>query len=334
MDMDVRKTVKYIVSIAVAVVLVYFSFRGVDWKDFMGSIRSCRWEWIVYAMLFSILSFVIRSERWRRLMLPIDGKIGVLTTYNAVCIGYLANFVFPRIGEVVKCGVVSRRQAAIAGNKEGKLYNFDKYVGTVVMEKTFDILSVMALFAILLVAWWEKFGAFFTEHILSPASQRNYGGLLLTLAIIALVVGAVILVVHLRDKYSFCGKIYNFINGLWTGFKGCFTSKGGFSFLVYTIALWLSYIMMSYCIIRSLPFLDTMGFVDAMFVCAAGGLGWIVPAPGGIGSYHFIVALALSSIYGIAWESGLLVATLNHGAQAVTMVVCGIVSYFVEMLRK
>lgn len=334
MDMDVKKTVKYIVSIAVAVVLVYFSFRGVDWNGFFSGLSSCRWAWVVGAMLFSILSFLIRSERWRRLMLPFDSKIGVRTTYNAVCIGYLANFVFPRIGEVVKCGVGSTRQSKVAGSSEGKLYNFDKYVGTVVMEKTFDILSVMALFAILLVAWWHKFGTFFTQKILSPLEERNFAGLVWVVLAIAVIILAIYLLRRFRDRSPFCAKVLKFISGLWTGFKSCFSTKGSSVFLIYTIALWLSYIMMSWCIIRSLPFLDSMGFVDAMFVCAAGGLGWIVPAPGGIGSYHFVVALALSTIYGVNWETGLLVATLNHGAQAVTMVLCGAVSYFDELLRK
>lgn len=332
--MKVKQVIKYVISVAVAALLLYFSFRGIDWADFGKSLKECRWEWIAYAMAFSILSFWIRSERWRKLLLPLDGGIKPITTYNAVCIGYLANFAFPRIGEVVKCGVVSRRQAKADNDSNGKLNNFDKFVGTVIMEKTFDILSVLALFAILLIAWWQKFGAFFTEKILAPMKENNYTSLIWVVLAIAIIAALVVLLKHFSDRSPFCAKILKFMKGLWAGFKSCFTSKGSLVFLIYTIALWLSYIMMSFCVIHALPILDGLGFVDAVFVCAAGGLGWIVPAPGGIGSYHFIVALATSTIYGISWDTGLMVATLNHGAQAITMLGCGIISYVVELLRK
>lgn len=332
--MNVKKAIRYAVSVAVAATLLYFSFRGIDWADFGKGLRECRWEWVAYAMAFSILSFWIRSERWRRLLLPLDGGIRPVTTYNAVCIGYLANFAFPRIGEVVKCGVVSRRQAKNAGDANGKLNNFDKFIGTVIMEKSFDILSVLALFAILLIAWWQKFGAFFTEKILPSGSGDNYSVLIWVALALAVFAVLTMLLKRFSDRSRLCAKILDFLRGLWIGFKSCFTSKGGFVFLICTIALWLSYIMMSYCIIHAFTLLDGLGFVDAVFVCAAGGLGWIVPAPGGIGSYHFIVALATSSIYGISWDSGLMVATLNHGAQAITMLGCGIISYVFELLRK
>lgn len=330
--MKADKTVKYLISLALAVILMYFSFKGVDWAAFLAGLKECRWLWVVLAMLMSIVSFVIRSERWRRLMLPIDNGIRPLTTYNAVCIGYLANFVFPRIGEIVKCGVVSRRQAASAGGK-GSLNNVDKYLGTVVMEKSFDIVSVFALFAILIVARRQKFGAFFMDNVVSPIVSRGWSAVIWVLSI-ALVVAVIVLAIwKMRGKNALLGRISSFLKGLWEGFRICFTSKGGFVFLLYTVALWTSYTMMSWCIIRSLPVMDAMGFVDAMFVCAAGGLGWIIPVPGGFGAYHGVVALAVSSIYGLSWETGILCATLNHEAQAVTMLLCGIISYFVELSR-
>lgn len=330
--MKVNKTVKYLISVVLAVILMYFSFKGVDWTAFRAGLDECRWLWIVLAMFMSIVSFIIRSERWRRLMLPIDSGIKPLTTYNAVCIGYLANFVFPRIGEIVKCGVVSRRQAEENGDK-GSLNNVDRYIGTVVMEKSFDIVSVFALFAILMVARWHKFGAFFMDNVVSPLTSRGWASLIWVLAAFVIVAVIVSVIWKMRGRSALLGKISSFMKGLWEGFRICFTSKGGFVFLLYTIALWTSYTMMSWCVIRSLPIMDGMGFVDAMFVCAAGGLGWIIPVPGGFGAYHGVVTLAVSSIYGLSWETGILCATLNHEAQAITMLVCGLISYFVELSR-
>ncbi len=84
----------------------------------------------------------------------------------------------------------------------------------------------------------------------------------------------------------------------------------------------------------ALPELDGLNAVDALFLMVAGSLGWLVPVPGGFGAFHFIVSLALSTIYGIPFESGIIFATLSHESQAVTMVLCGGVSYVYETFKK
>ncbi|MDD4638831.1 MAG: UPF0104 family protein, partial [Bacteroidales bacterium] len=56
-------------------------------------------------------------------------------------------------------------------------------------------------------------------------------------------------------------------------------------------------------------------------------LGWVVPVQGGIGAYHFIISLALTSIYGISQTTGIVFATISHESQALTMIVCGLASF-------
>ena len=97
-----KKLIKYILSIGAAVILLYFSFRGVNWNDFMESLRNCRWGWIGVAMLAGVISFWLRALRWRELLLPIDPDTTRKATFNAINIGYLANLVLPRIGEFVR----------------------------------------------------------------------------------------------------------------------------------------------------------------------------------------------------------------------------------------
>ena len=101
------KPFKYVISLAVALVLMWFSFRGVKWDDFIAGLRSCRWEYILLSMAAGIVAFYLRGLRWRELLMPIDPSIKRITTFNAVNIGYIANFVFPRIGELVRCGIIA-----------------------------------------------------------------------------------------------------------------------------------------------------------------------------------------------------------------------------------
>jgi hypothetical protein len=83
-----------------------------------------------------------------------------------------------------------------------------------------------------------------------------------------------------------------------------------------------------------LPFLEGLDLIDALFLSLVGGLGFAVPVPGGIGAFHFIISLALSAVYGIPMEMGIIYATLSHTSQAITQILFGLGSYASESLRK
>ena len=65
-----------------------------------------------------------------------------------------------------------------------------------------------------------------------------------------------------------------------------------------------------------------------------GGIGFAVPVPGGIGAFHFVISLALSAIYDVPVELGIVYATLSHTSQAITQIAFGAGSYIYEALRK
>ena len=57
--------IKYLLSAAVACFLLYFTFRGVKWDDFITGIKSCRWGYILVSMAAGIAAFWFRGLRWR-----------------------------------------------------------------------------------------------------------------------------------------------------------------------------------------------------------------------------------------------------------------------------
>ena len=158
------KIIKYLLSAAVACFLLYFTFRGVKWDDFITGLGSCRWGYILLSMAAGIAAFWFRGQRWREILLPIDGSIRRITTFNAVNIGYIANFVFPRIGEFVRCGFITRNSGTESVDADGmrrKKASYDKVLGTVVLERSWDMLTMMIFLVALLVFKWKDFGNFF-----------------------------------------------------------------------------------------------------------------------------------------------------------------------------
>ena len=50
MKKNFSKIIKYLLSALLAGILLYFSFREVEWADFVAGLKDCRWEYILLSM--------------------------------------------------------------------------------------------------------------------------------------------------------------------------------------------------------------------------------------------------------------------------------------------
>ena len=88
-------------------------------------------------------------------MLPLNPNITRKEAYDGVTIAYLSNFALPRVGEFVRCGVISSTGKA----------SFESVLGTVVLERSWDMLCYILVLLGVLALSWERFGAFITKEI-------------------------------------------------------------------------------------------------------------------------------------------------------------------------
>ena len=173
MKKNFSKIIKYLLSALLAGILLYFSFREVEWADFVAGLKDCRWEYILLSMAAGAFAFWLRALRWRRLLLPIDESISRVTTFNGINIGNISNFVFPRIGELVRCGVITRRSVPEdPQHPQHKKASYDKVLGTVVLERSWELLVMLLLLAVVVIGGFDRFGGFFVDQIWTPMAQR------------------------------------------------------------------------------------------------------------------------------------------------------------------
>lgn len=322
--MQKKKIVQYAFYIVIAMVLVYFCFKDVSWGEFWGALIQCKWWYIVLSIAIGIGSYAVRALRWKLLL---DG-VSFARTFNAVNIGNLSNFVIPRIGELVKCSVVSN---GVDGLRYTSRNPLDKTLGTVVLERSVDVLCLLLLLAVTVLAFGGEFASFFEGDIL-PGIE-NIGPVVWLVVGLGLVFGIYFLSAPMplpREDQ----KIYMFLYGIRGGIRDCFEIKGKWQFLAYTVLIWGCFFVMSLLTIKAFPALSGLGAKDALFLSLVGSLGWAVPTPGGIGSYHAVIALALSHIYGFSWETGIIFATISHESQAIGMILSGLGSYVAELLGR
>ena len=328
MKETLKKIFKYVLSAGFAFLLLWFSFRDVEWNGFVEGLKACRWEFILLSMAAGSFAFWLRSVRWRQLLLPIDDSISRITTFNGINIGNISNFVFPRIGEFVRCGVITRR------SKDGKA-SYEKVLGTVVLERSWELLVMLLLLAVVVVGGFDRFGGFVIDQILTPMSEK-FNLSLWWIAAIAVAAGAAALYLlwKFRGSNGFCRKIWSLVHGVFQGFASCMKMDRKWLFFAYTAFIWLMYWLMAASTMWAAPFMDGLDVSDALFLSLVGGLGFAVPVPGGIGAFHFIISLALSAVYGIPMETGIVYATISHTSQALTQIAFGAGSYAYETLKK
>ena len=327
-----EKTIKILKSsfwALLAVALLWFSFRGVDWKEFWKVISSSRWGYVILAMAAGALSFIIRSLRWRLLLLPSEPDTKRINCYDGFTIGRLCDLAIPHIGEFVRCGYVQTPRLP-----------FEKALGTVVLERAWDILMLGLLIFVLLFFRGEQYGSFFLERIVRPVTDSlGISPWKLLLALVLLVIVVFLAVWAWRrhrscndsalssQKGTFFERLAGFFRGLGQGFSSFLKMKGKGWFILLTLLLWFMYLMMSWLIIKALPEDLGLNLVDALFIMLVGSVAGIVPVPGGFGAFHYIVALALQTLYAIPFETGIIFATLSHESQTIMLIVCGLLSY-------
>ena len=336
MNPTIKKTLKYLASAAVAVLLLWFSFRDVAWASFAAVLKECHWGYVALSMAAGSFAFLLRALRWRRLLMPIDESISTLTTLNGVNIGMISNFVFPRIGEFVRCGVITRRSAPVdPEHPDKKKASYDKVLGTVVLERSWELLVMLLLLAVVVIAGVKRFGGFFIEQIWNPMAQRlDFSIWWIVALLVAVCVAGLWLLWRYRESNAFCSKVWGIFKGILQGFASCLKMEKKWLFFAYTACIWLTYWLMASSTVWAAPFLEHLDVIDALFLSLVGGIGFAVPVPGGIGAFHFVISLALSMVYGIPMEMGIVYATLSHTSQAITQIFFGAVSYVVEAVRK
>lgn len=334
MNETTKSILKYVLSFGLMGVLLYFSFRGINWNEFLDSMRACRWGWVLLSMAFGYLTFILRAARWRMQLLPIDSKTSFRTSYDAINIGYLFNLVLPRAGELIRCVYITKHSSRKENGERKATY--DKVVGTMVMDRSWDVVSGAIIVIILLILLKTSYGDYLYNSIKTGLAARK-GMFLLLLGMLAAGAAFLFLAWVFRRKGGIFGKIWHFIAGMADGFTSCLRMRHTWLFILYTLIIWGCYFIMMYTVLlalRDVPTLAPLGVTDAVFLMLVGTVSTLIPVPGGFGAYHSFLLATLSSVYGIPPSIGITVAVLAHESEALMQLLAGLVSYITDSFRK
>jgi glycosyltransferase 2 family protein len=129
-----------VLPVAAGVVALLW-LRGPNWKDVGDAFTIVRWQWVLVAIAFNLVSVLARALAWRtviRQAIP-PPRPGFLLVFSAFSVGLFANAVLPgRIGELARVAVLNRKLPGRPGA-------WATLIGTVFAHRIFDLVPVVLL---------------------------------------------------------------------------------------------------------------------------------------------------------------------------------------------
>ena len=303
--------------------LLWLSLRGLTlgegenksdflWKAWQNSNKG----YLGLMALVAILSHLLRAERWRMFLVPTGNKVGLTNSFLSLMIGYLVNLAVPRGGEVSRCY---------------NLYKLEKTpvevsFGTVVVERMVDVICLLLLIALSFFAEWQKLKKFIDSLNFSSGEGFSISPWMVVVFIGAVIFAAAIFFLR-KNK-----KLLKIIEGFKEGLLAIFKMQNKGLFIAYSLGIWLLYFLMSYLVIKAFPETEDLGFSAVLTLFAVGSIAMAAPLPGGAGSYHTLVPLALVMLYNLPQADAVAFVFIFHGWQTILMILMGVLSLIASYL--
>jgi uncharacterized protein (TIRG00374 family) len=204
-----------------------------------------------------------------------------------VMVGYLMNFVLPRMGEIARCGILSKYEKV----------SFPKLVGTVVTERIADVI-VLLIFTLLMIA--TQFGQVIDFINGNPGIRGKAISIVTSPYLIAAIIFIIVAFFVFRKALK-NSRIYKKVESTIILFKEGLISvknmKRKWAFIGHSFLIWFMYYLMLYVVFFAFGFTSNLSPLAALTTFVMASYGMVAPAQGGIGTWHFMAIEALAIYY-------------------------------------
>jgi glycosyltransferase 2 family protein len=256
-------------------------------------ISNANYFWVIMTMILFMITNIFRALRWKMMLNAIGYQPKLINLFGTIMINYLANLGIPRSGEVIRAGLISQYEDIPV----------EKALGTIFTDRIFDVIMLALVISLAMLIGGSNFLAYLDENI-------NFGHKLNALFQNSLLLGGLVVFVLLFSIFTwrkrkliyqsnFGKKIINLFKGFADGVQSVRHVSSIPLFIFYTVGIWVLYYFMMYWAFFSFAPTAHLGPTAGLVVFVFGSLGILIPTPGGMGSYHYLVGEALA-MYGVS----------------------------------
>jgi len=265
------------------------------------------------------LSHLVRAWRYKMFLRPIAPHTRLSSAFRALIAGYATNNFLPRGGDIVRPILFSKREDIPISSSVAVLF----------IERLADMIGLTALLGITVLVFRAKLSVEF------PAIQLFWLPIAMLLGLLC-VFGVLILFSEKKTR-----RVIEFIaRALPKRFRGAIergaarTEEGlrgvraGSAIPALFGTLGISVLYTASMYVSTLAFRGTglshVGIVGCFLLQSMSGIAFILPSPGGTGTYHFFISQALAAIFGVPPALAIAFATLTHASNYLLTTVTGI----------
>jgi uncharacterized protein (TIRG00374 family) len=294
---------------------MWFVYRNYDLNEIKASLsQGINYWWLLLSMVVGLLSHFSRTIRWQMLIEPIEKKTNITNTFFAVMVGYFANLLIPRMGEISRCGVLSRYEKI----------SVSRLIGTVVAERLIDIIMLLICLLLVFILQFKVV----TDFLAQNTDFSKFSNLFSSAWTYVFTLTAILLFRVFKRWFAKTSP-YQKLKGLWVKFAEGFMAvkdiKNKGAFIFHTAFIWVMYFLMIYICFFAFEFTTHLSALAGLSVFVLGSLGMVAPVQGGMGPWHFMVIASLQ-MYGIVKSDGAAFALIVWSTLNGMIVITGIIS--------
>ncbi len=313
---------QYIFFLATGLFLAWWSVKDLNHRnkeEISAAMNGARYWLIAPVAVILLASHYVRALRWKLLIEPLGYSPGRLNLFFAVMIGYLTNQAAPRLGEIIKCTVLSRNEKIPT----------EKLIGTIIVERAIDILTALIILLVTFAIQPHLYSSlihtfFFSEKRIADGRAHHHLLLIIFLVILILFSTAWIFIKKksLGDIMELLKKVFLRI---WQGITVAFHLKKRGQFFLLTVLLWFLYFIAGYIGFSGLKETNMYGWREAFAILSAGTIG-MAATPGGIGAYAYLVQKTMM-VYGLNKGTAFTFGLVLWVVQASVIIAGGVLSF-------
>ena len=309
-----KKVLQVIFPLLLGIFILVWVYRDFNFQR-VGEVmlHGMDYGWIALSLLFGVFANLFRGWRWRLALEPLGEYPKTANCVYAIFISYASNLVIPRVGEVTRCGVLSKYDGI----------SFPKSLGTVVSERMIDTLCVGLITGGVLLLQMPVFATFFAE---TGTNVGRYAEVLTSghfYLIILCVLAILVLAFFLIRNIALFAKLKGILQNVWQGIVALKDIRQIPLYIIYTLGIWVCYFLEFYLAFFAFDFSAGLGISAGLVMFVVGTLAVIVPTPNGAGPWHFAV-MTMMMLYGVGKEDAGIFALLVHGIQTFLLILLGI----------
>lgn len=253
--------------------------------------------WMLAVQVAFTISNIFRARRWQMMLAPIGHPVRFANAFWTILLGYFTNLGFPRIGEVVRASSLAKYEKI----------PLQKVMGTMVVDRLIDTLCLLALIGLAFVLQGGVLLNFISKN---AASGGSSGGGFLSNPIFQALLGAGVLAAILAFVFRkkllqlpIFQKFVHLLEGFRDGLRSVFNLEKPGWFWFYSIGIWMMFYLQCLFNLWAFPPTAHFGILPALMIFVIGTLGFVIPSPGGMGTFHALCIAALA-LYGISGSDG------------------------------